>query len=374
VDIDSLIKTKNTYEYNNGNHVYEDWDLAYRQEKYKDFNYLLNLHGYDPKFWEIIYAKSTIHQVIIKNKDGNADKIDLVCTKITVRAKKEPAFDIKDVIETLSSAQFNYNSNPIIRHDLSNGMCAEINFADVHLNRMFLAYEESKFIGDYLNKTIVCYQNSIDECIYRLQNKRIDKIIFPIGQDYLNADHINGSTTAGTPQDNEKFYTLAYRQAFSNLLTSIEKLKAVADVHVLYLRGNHDSMSTWTMCEALHSIYTNNTNIVIDSSFDKRKYLTYGNSLIGYSHGDKEKNRIYDLMQQEAKNYWHLDYKYFHTSHLHEESVKTKAGVRYQVVGSPIHNSLWENDQGYINNSHVGYMFIYDKNDGMIEQHFIQFK
>ena len=62
------------------------------------------------------------------------------------------------------------------------------------------------------------FKNAIKNLVYRAYaSHKLDKIVYVIGGDLLNMDTFNGTTTSGTPVDNDMKATEAYQKAFDAL-------------------------------------------------------------------------------------------------------------------------------------------------------------
>ena len=94
----------------------------------------------------------------------------------------------------------------------------------------------------------------------------------------------------------------------------------IAPVEVFYVPGNHDKVSSLHAVRYLFAWYKDSDRVKIDPDPRARKYIEYGNNLIGFSHGADEKSRIYGSMQVEAPEAWgRTKYREFLCGHLHHE-------------------------------------------------------
>jgi len=195
-----------------------------------------------------------------------------------------------------------------------------------------------------------------------------------MGQDYLNFDNLQGTTTKGTRQDMNEFFHEVYNKGLKLLIETIEILRQIAPTEVIYVKGNHDKLTSYTMAKTLDELYKFNSieNVTVDYSPKQRKYRVYGDSLVGYGHGEEEKNRIFDCMQVDEKENWSKKYKYFHLSHKHSERGKEKAGVEYNWLGCLSESCKWTWDSGFVGAVKKGHVFVYDDVDGKIAQFYVK--
>ena len=169
----------------------------------------------------------------------------------------------------------------------------------------------------------------IEDIINRTKHLKIKKIIFPFGQDIANIDNIFNTTTKGTPQDTDIKYDVLYKLLLKNIIKIIYRLLEIAPVEVIYVGGNHDKITSYTMTEAIYWHFLNNDNVEVDSVFNNRKYRLIGKTLLGLAHGSDEKKNIIYCMQNDVPELWgKAKYREFHLSHFHREMlVDEKNGI-----------------------------------------------
>ena len=108
--------------------------------------------------------------------------------------------------------------------------------------------------------------------------------------------------------------------------------------------------------------------------------VEYGNSLIGFSHGETEKTRIGGLMPVEVPEMWgRTKYREFHLGHLHSEQAKQAEGIVFKKQiqesdGLIIRHlpSITGSDVWHYNSAYVGAIrktqgLIYDKEYGLTD-------
>ena len=80
----------------------------------------------------------------------------------------------------------------------------------------------------------------------------INKVVFPISNDFFHTDNYQNSTTNGTPQDIILDYASEYELGFSILVDTIKMLKANSNhVEVILVQGNHDRTKSFYLAPAL---------------------------------------------------------------------------------------------------------------------------
>lgn len=341
--------------------------LKMSKEESKDVDYLLKSHGFDGGFWQLVSARNNIWNVYSK-QDGVQQ---LYSSKITVKPIV-PEFKegwIKDTVRNIKFKNIKISKN---NDFIKSGKTVEVNFCDVHIGK-FINELVSNGVYD-TDLAINRYDKAIDDGITKTSMFKIKKFLFIVGQDYMNIDNIQGTTTKGTHQDMNDFYETIYKKAYECLTRSVEKLRKVAPVEIVYVKGNHDKQSTFSMVCGLEQMYRqfNVEDVIVDSGMKQRKYRTFGDVLIGYGHGEEEKSRIFDCMQDDVKEHWHKKKKYFHLSHKHRESKQEKAGVIYQWLGALSENCNWTWSSGFVGSEKKGHVFVYDDVCGLEAEFFIK--
>lgn len=364
---ETLPKYNESTEFSSDGTYKSDKLLKMSENESKDVDFLLKSHGFDGGFWQVLNAKNNIWNVYSK-LDGVQQ---LYSSKITVKPIV-PEFKqewIKESIEGISFNSIKIKTNNEIK---DNGKIVEINLCDVHIG---------KFINELVSNgiynadlAIERYEKAINEGIVNTSMYNIKEYIFIVGQDYMNVDNLDGTTTKGTRQDMNDFYESIYKKAYKCLIRSVEKLRSKAPVRVIYVKGNHDKQSTFSMVCGLEEMYKqfNIQDVTVDSGMKQRKYVTFGDVLIGYGHGEEEKNRIFDCMQEDVKEHWHKKRKYFHLSHKHRESRQEKAGVNYSWLGALSENCNWTWSSGFVGSEKKGHVFVYDEIKGCIAEFYIK--
>ena len=338
------------------------------EEQLKDPDYLLKVHGYDPNEWELTSAK----QSIWNNKLDN----ELYSSKITVKPRigfnwsednVRKIFDkvIKD-IDVLGCEYARIagkNEQPPIQDkmiligisDLHYGLLAKDNLSEDY---------NMKIANERFNKILT-------DVIQRKQdNQDIEKVILLIGNDFLNADNLQGTTSRHmTPQDQETNWYEMITSATEMLIEGIEKLRFFfPKIEVVNVKGNHDEMSMFGIMQTLNAYYKNSLSVIINTDCRFRQYIKYGTSLIGLSHNERIQD-ITKIMAAESGTDWgECKYKCFLLGHLHDrKEVGDDYGVDIYRLPSVSGASAWTSQQGYCGTNKMSQSFVFDKSKGLIE-------
>lgn len=242
----------------------------------------------------------------------------------------------------------------------------EVPIVDLHVGKLGWAPE----VGESYDYKIARkrFESTVDDVFARAENINIEKILLPIGNDYFHYDNIEVTTTAGTQQDTDTRWQQLYSIGYEMLVRAIDKFELLAPVEVIHVPGNHDWMTSWQAMKYLWAWYHDNDRVHVNTDPKSRKYFEYGKNLIGYTHGDKEKKRLFGNMQVEAPQAWgRTKYREWHTGHLHSEQVKEEHGVIVRTLSSITGPDSWHFTNGYIGALAKHQTFLWHKEKGLYE-------
>ena len=334
--------------------------ISIKEDDLKNPSSLLKAHGFDVKEWVLVSARNNVWNVYSK-QDGIQE---LYSSKIVVKPRTNISLE---EIEEFYSALINTYSSPIVeKYENKNGLLFELPIVDSHLGK----FSTSDIVKNEYNTQIArdCFNKVIDTCISRLKGVNIEKIVFPIGNDFFHFDTVGTTTTGGTPQDTDMKHQTLFKSGVLLLIDGITKLsnELKAPIEVFCVQGNHDFMTSYHAVMSLWCYFHNNENVTVDLSTSPRKYVEFGNCLIGYSHGEKEKKRIEKIMQVEAAESWgRTKFREFHLGHLHSEQVSEDGGIIIRNLSSVTGTDAWHHNSGYVGAIRKCTCFLWDKENGL---------
>ena len=237
--------------------------------------------------------------------------------------------------------------------------------ADVHIGKLCSSFET----GEEYNQQIAVKRvlEGVEGLINKVNSFNVDKVLLIIGNDILHTDTPKRTTTSGTPQDTDGMFYDNFRTAYKLYVDVIEMLLTVADVKVQFNPSNHDYMSGWYLAQMIEAHFINSQNIKFNCDLAHRKYFTYGNNLIGSTHGDGAKGQDLPLlMAHEAKQWSECKHKYIYTHHLHHKVSKDYMGVCVEALRSPSGTDSWHHKNGYQHAPKAIELFLHCKHHGQI--------
>jgi len=247
----------------------------------------------------------------------------------------------------------------------------ELSLPDLHIGK--LAWEEESGENYKTKEAMKRYNMSVEKLLAEVNLTKIDKILLPIGNDMLNIDNKNSTTTAGTPQDSDSRWQKMFLKAKELLIYNIDRLSTIAPVEVLVVPGNHDNQTMFYLGDTLQSWYRENPVVSVRNEPTPRKYVQYGVNLIGFTHGNEEKHSdLGSIMATQEPQLWaNTKYREFHLGHFHKSKSMTFVdvdefqGCKVRVLPSLSGTDAWHNGKGYMSIK-AAMAFVYDKKEGLV--------
>jgi len=254
----------------------------------------------------------------------------------------------------------------IIRHKIVDGHLLVIDPADIHIGKLCRAFET----GEEYNSQIAVarVKEGVQGILNKTQGWQIEKILYIVGNDKLHIDTPHRTTTSGTPQDTDGMWYDNFLIAKQLDIDIIEILRCVAPVHVQFDPANHDYTNGFFLADTLKSWFSKCEDVTFNVSIAHRKYFTYGENLIGTTHGDGAKVQDLPLlMAQEAPKDWAVcKHRYFYTHHLHHKVSKDYGSVCVETLRSPSGTDSWHHRNGFQHSPKAIEGFIHHKEHGQI--------
>lgn len=282
-----------------------------------------------------------------------------------VKKSRSEEYRLKQVHELM--LEYEWKRPKVSRRSVvKSGLMLEVPIVDLHLAKLAWAPETGSNYDTKIAKRR--FMDIIDDILSRAEGLEFEKIIFPVGNDFFNYDSIEGTTTQGTRQDNDSRWQKMFTTGCELLMAAVEILSELAPVKAFHIPGNHDTMNSFYATSFLHAWFRNDENVEVDINPSTRKYIEFGNNLIGFTHGDKEGRRLFGNMQVEAAEAWgRTKYREWHTGHLHSEQVKEEHGVKIRRLSSIVSPDAWHAQTGYVGAVATSQSFVWCKERGLRE-------
>lgn len=227
---------------------------------------------------------------------------------------------------------------------------------DAHLG-MYAWHSE---VGESMDLTraVSRVTNSIDDMINEVSGYPIEAVVMPIGNDFLHYDNVRQKTTHGEHHlDADGRYAKVFAAGLRCLIYMVERALEIAPiVRILYVPGNHDLHSSYTLCVALSQRFLNDPRVEFDLRANPRKFVMFGGTLLGFDHGQQcNAKQLSLIFSAECKDQWSkTTYREVQVGHTHQrrvnefESVTPTNGVTVRVNPALCNVDVWHHTQGLI--------------------------
>jgi hypothetical protein len=280
--------------------------------------------------------------------------------------KKESKDALADVIANFKPIQYQSIVEVLVNKKFDRDSVGIISIQDLHFGK-----EDNEDIVEH-------FKESIENLVHRAyMSHRLTKIIYVIGGDLLNMDTFSGTTTSGTPVDNYQRAHDAYKEAFDALYWSINYLKNFCEnLHVVYLPGNHDRLSSYHMAHALSKCFdTEDYSIYFDVEYAERKVVVCGHNFFAFEHGDVTKKNTALVYATEFPLSWGgTKYRTCYTGHFHSKKTieytteNEHNGFAIKHLPSLCSTDYWHYHNKYTGSKRQAIMEVHDIEKGKVSE------
>jgi predicted phosphodiesterase len=196
-----------------------------------------------------------------------------------------------------------------------------------------------------------------------------EKIYVGAGSDWFHVDNDQGTTTKGTLQDMCGSPAEILITGCKLAREHIDLMRQIAPVEIVMMAGNHDRHSTIALMMYLSAAYEGCDDVTVTISSFNRRYLVYGATLLGFTHGDglKKTNGLAGLMANEAKKEWgQTDHRVWFHGHLHHQRLTEKDGCLIVQMPSLAGHDRYHARAGYTTSTAGLAAYLIDEKEGYI--------
>jgi len=199
---------------------------------------------------------------------------------------------------------------------------------------------------------------------------RPELIFVANGSDWFHIDNQLGTTTRGTPQDLDGTPSQILMEGCELAYDHIEMLRQIAPIKYLNVPGNHDYNNAVSMMMFLSGKYSDAKDVEIIRSSRKRQYVGYGNSLLGFGHGDcvAPKDMIAAMVKEAKELFSQSEFQYFFSGHLHHEVAREIGGLTHYQLKSLSGLDRYHTKHGYITSGRALQSFVVSRDGGVTMQ------
>ncbi len=266
-------------------------------------------------------------------------------------------------------------------YDSNENNLLELSIFDLHLGK--LGWEGET--GENFDTKIASarFMEAINKLVHRASAHSFNRILFPVGNDFFNADNIFNTTTNGTPQDEDLRWQKTFKVGANLLVDAINLLKQTGKpVDVVVIPGNHDFERSFYLGSYLEAWFRDDSHVMIDNGASPRKYYQFGEVLLGFTHGKYEKESSLPMLmatEKASKKMWaDTSYHEWHVGHIHgKRNVKytvadkhmglnEELGVTVRYLSSLTGTEEWHHKKGFVGKIKAADGFLWNDEDGLL--------
>ncbi len=335
----------------------------------------------DLSIWEVVECVINGYQTTMKIAEGSKkagtykesphqEQNWQVKVKLRRRAPKFIQDGIKDLLSGFPTFQ-KITKPPKAKS--SRNVMLEIAMYDSHFAKLCWGRQTGH---DYdLRIADEIFQHGVEDLLEASAHVPVQRIVFPVGNDFFHANNWKSETAKGTPVESvDARMSKVFQYGVSAIARGIDAALKVAPVELVWIPGNHDPETSWYMTQVIKAMFAGNNHVTIDDGPTPRKYIDHGIVLLGLCHGDKVKEQKYPLlMANEASHLWHrCQIREIHLGHLHKTSewiimgADEHNGVRVRRLPSLTGTDSWHFEHGFVGNRRAAEAYQWCANDGYL--------
>jgi hypothetical protein len=170
------------------------------------------------------------------------------------------------------------------RDDATHRRALEISIMDPHLGGIF--YPPASEQHWTLESCKRLWHYGVQEVLNRAAPfGPFERILFFFGNDFMHADNVFHTTTAGTGQPEMAAIHHVATYGERMLIDTLNHLAEIAPVDVLFVPGNHSRWSEFMLARVLLNRFWNDERVNVNADPTPYKGWHYGCNLIGGEHG-----------------------------------------------------------------------------------------
>ncbi len=247
------------------------------------------------------------------------------------------------------------------------GIMLEVSIPDLHMGKLSWAKETGYSNYDSVIAAQL-FQDAVASIIARNKAHQPEEICFVVGNDLLNADNLQGTTTRGTPQHCDVRYQKTFLTTRRMIAQAVKDLRELAPVRVIMVPGNHDQLSCWHLGDSLECFFNGANGITVDNGPTQRKYYEFGDVMLLWTHGDKAAlNKLPLLMATEQREmFGRCAFHEAHVGHRHQVELREMNGVRVRTLPSLTAADAWHSEMAFVGNVRSAEAYLWHRKEGLI--------
>lgn len=349
-------------------------DLSYVGGQIQTAEELLAYAQVDQQVWEI--ERQTVNKWEVGMRDASGGVVTSPLFQIKVWLRRRVAEQrLQSVMRGLLDAfKVAAPSARVIPRPATGDGLFEISIPDLHLGKFCWAEE----VGEPYDMEIAArtFHNALEDLLGKGAALKPACILLPVGNDFFNVDNLEGTTTKGTPQDEESRWQASFIAGRKLIVEAIERCRAVAEVRVCLVAGNHDEQRLTYLGEVLAAWFRHAPDVTVDNGPTQRKYVRWHANLIGLTHGCAEPHANLPLIMatERAPDWAATAHREWQLGHFHARAKKVfqpvtdQQGVLVRIIPSLSAADAWHRSKGY-QGARAAQAFYFDPVGGCVAEY-----
>ncbi len=335
---------------------------------------MLKKLGYDPNEWELVMMSFSNWQQ--HTKEQNTKELYAVKFKIKPKNKQLDPNEMLEIIDKVFSKKIKPLNLPKKEKNtgLNQDSVTVLGAVELHLGKEAREFD----VGENYNVDIAIerYKTIIKVLSEEQEYRKSYKLVYGIGNDFINIDTPSNTTTKGTFQyggiSSYELFDIGLKLQLQSLLTLREKYN---EIEVVLVKGNHANQLEYALFRALQQRFINDSVINFRDDYKDVQAIKMGNTSVFMSHGDSNYKRIVESMSKEFYQiYGDTEFRYILLGHLHhKQKLDELNGFTVFRLSSPSGIDRWHYKERYISQSGQE-IFTFSKENGLTDVKHISFQ
>lgn len=331
---------------------------------------LIRVCEIDPLEWEVERYTCNKWEMGSTDVDKHPQTTELYQVKAWMKRKTQTISVRAEIAALLDDAKRKMPSRAaaVRRVRPASNILFEPQIPDLHAGK--LAWGDETGWENYDIKTAEdVFDAALDALIVRSKSFGCDRVVVPLGNDLLHSDTKAGTTTGGTPLDNDSRYQKVFATVRRMSVRAIDRLREeVGPVTVVMVPGNHDALSNWHLGDSLECWYRRDKDVTIENSPALRKYYQHGRVMLMHTHGNRGKLDQYpQIMASEQPAMWGATtHREAHTGDKHHQRVLELRGCKVRISPALCPPDAWHSEMTFVGVSRSAEAFVWHPVEGLI--------
>lgn len=369
--ITSTLGASTYIQYNNDGTVEESRLITCEDDVTRDPYKLLEALGYDPTKWELVTYR------VSKWNSGTEGK-ELKAVQYKVRPRTD--ISLTDMVKAAREA-FKEELTPFLFTQernvdgLNDDRLMEIAPIELHIGKMANKIETGENYDLKIAKKR--FFDIFEEIYHKQEIEKCGRCVVIIGSDFFNSESDNCTSKDKIPQQNDTRYIKLFHEGIKMYVQALLTLRGLFNkVDVMLCAGNHARAMETFLYMALEQRFVNDEVVHFIENYRLTQVYQFGKCAIFYNHGDANLKQTIASIPAEFDEVWGTHpYRELHLGHLHKEvTVDENGGMITRRIGSPCGTDAWHYSNRFVGAIKKHQIFIWDKNSGLRDLHYITVK